>query len=44
MIMRVDDARKAAKFRQDMQPRFDDNFEQGLGSLLGVKRKDFSNA
>jgi hypothetical protein len=42
--MRVDDARKAAKFRQDMQPRFDDNFEQGLGSLLGVKRKDFSNA
>ena len=38
--MSVDDERRAAKFRLDMKPRFLDDFERGVGSLLGVTREE----
>jgi len=41
--MRVDDEKRAEKFRRDMQPQFDDDVGKGVGALFTIKKKDFSN-
>jgi len=41
--MRVDDEKRAEKFRRDIQPQFDDDVGKGVGALFTIKKKDFSN-
>ena len=41
--MRIDDEKRAEKFRRDIQPQFDDDVGKGVGALFTIKKKDFSN-
>ena len=39
--MRVDDEKRAEKFRRDIQPQFDDDVGKGVGALFTIKKKGF---
>ena len=39
--MRVDNEKRAEKFRRDIQPQFDDDVGKGVGALFTIKKKGF---